>query len=229
MYLAVGQTYRIEHEMEPLGPGETTPPPPEPRAEAEVEPELEPDPFAEFGTEPTTSFAPVAGFGRLVVRVQPADASIFVDGEEWYSPDGSRLELEVGVGRHRIEVRREGYESYVTDVTVAQRRVEGGEHQPAEEPAGDPGGTRAGPRSVTREGPVARTPCLGHGLPRRRLWSWSRYTAHPAAGPVCGLDGRCDAVIGGVTVGRSGPGNGASGAIARRRKGTGAWLPSRHR
>ena len=118
VYLAVGQTYRIEHLMEPLGPGETTPPPPEPRAEAEVEPELEPDPFAEFGAEPTTSFAPVAGFGRLVVRVQPADASIFVDGEEWYSPDGSRLELEVGAGRHRIEVRREGYESYVTDITV---------------------------------------------------------------------------------------------------------------
>ena len=118
VYLAVGQTYRIEHLMEPLGPGETTPPLPEPRAEAEVEPELEPDPFAEFGAEPTTSFTPVAGFGRLVVRVQPADASIFVDGEEWYSPDGSRLELEVGAGRHRIEVRREGYESYVTDITV---------------------------------------------------------------------------------------------------------------
>ena len=118
VYLAVGQTYRIEHMMEPLGPGETTPPPPEPRAQAEMEPELEPDPFVEFGPEPTTSFAPVAGFGRLVVRVQPADASIFVDGEEWYSPDGSRLELEVGAGRHRIEVRREGYESYVTDVTV---------------------------------------------------------------------------------------------------------------
>ena len=117
VYLSIGQTYRIEHVMEPLGPGETTPPPPEPRAEAEIEPDLEPDPFAELGTAPAT-FAPAAGFGRLVVRVQPVDASIFVDGEEWYSPDGSRLELDVGAGRHRVEVRREGYESYVTDVTV---------------------------------------------------------------------------------------------------------------
>ena len=118
VYLGVGQTYRIEHIMEPLGPGETTPPPPEPRAEAEVEPGFEPDPFAELGADPAPPPAPAAGFGRLVVRVQPADASIFVDGEEWYSPDGSRLELEVGAGRHRVEVRREGYESYVTDVTV---------------------------------------------------------------------------------------------------------------
>ncbi len=118
VYLAVGQTYRIEHVMEPLGPGETTPPPPAPRPEAEIETDLEPDPFAELGTAPAASFAPAGGFGRLVVRVQPADASIFVDGEEWYSPGGSRLELEVGAGRRRVEVRREGYESYVTDVTV---------------------------------------------------------------------------------------------------------------
>ena len=119
VYLGVGQTYRIEHVMEPLAPGETTPPPPEPRAEPEVEPEFEPDPFAELSAElAPTPFAPAAGFGRLVVRVQPADASIFVDGEEWYTPDGSRLELEVGAGRHRIEVRRDGYESYVTDIAV---------------------------------------------------------------------------------------------------------------
>ena len=114
--------------MEPLGPGETTPPPPEPRIDPEMEPGLEANPFGEPGLEAdpfvprgdglAPPLAPVAGFGHLVVRVQPADASIFVDGEEWYSPDGSRLELEVGAGRHRIEVRREGYQSYVTDVTV---------------------------------------------------------------------------------------------------------------
>ena len=119
VYLGVGQTYRIEHMMEPLGPGETTPPPPEPQPEADVEPGPEPDAFFPPGPDAAAPpLAPAAGFGRLVVRVQPSDASIFVDGEEWYSPDGSRLELEVGAGRHRIEVRREGYESYVTDVAV---------------------------------------------------------------------------------------------------------------
>ena len=105
--------------MEPLGPGETTPPPPDREPSRRPRRSWPRTRSPEPGPEPTTpSFAPVTGFGRLVVRVQPTDASIFVDGEEWYSPDGSRLELEVGVGRHRIEVRREGYESYVTDVTV---------------------------------------------------------------------------------------------------------------
>ena len=147
VYLAVGQTYRIEHMMEPLGPGETTPPPPEPRAEAEFEPDLEPDAFFPPGPDPAAPpLAPVAGFGRLVVRVQPTDASIFVDGEEWYSPDGSRLELEVGAGRHRIEVRREGYESYVTDVAVRSGESRAvnislprNRPEPPEEPAPDPG------------------------------------------------------------------------------------------
>ena len=118
VYLTIGQSYRIQHEMEPLGPGETTPPPPTPRVEPDVGPA--PEPFAGPDTERAEPWrgTTVAGFGRLVVRVQPTDALIFVDGEEWQSPDGSRLELELGVGRHRIEVRREGHERYVTDVTV---------------------------------------------------------------------------------------------------------------
>ena len=133
--------------MEPLGPGETTPPPPEPRAEAEIEPGLEPDVFFPPGPDfAAPPLAPAAGFGRLVVRVQPSDASIFVDGEEWYSPDGSRLELEVGAGRHRVEVRREGYESYVTDVTVRSGESRAvnislprNRPEAPEEPAPDPG------------------------------------------------------------------------------------------
>ena len=119
VYLGIGQSYRIEHEMEPLGPGETTPPPPTPPAEPDVEPPPAPAPFSRPFTDRT---APpreaVAGFGRLLVRVQPTDAMIFVDGEEWQTPDGSRLELELGAGRHRIEVHREGHEGYVTDVSV---------------------------------------------------------------------------------------------------------------
>ncbi len=120
VYLTIGQSYRIQHEMERLGPGETTPPPPTPPAEPEVEPAPVAAPFARPDTDrlPPWRETSVTGFGRIVVRVQPTDAAIFVDGEEWQSPDGSRLELELGVGRHRIEVWREGHEGYVTDVTV---------------------------------------------------------------------------------------------------------------
>ena len=121
VYLAVGQSFRIRHMMEPLGPGETTPPPPEP-AEVEPDPARRPEAFARPETDRATAPAahPAAGFGRLLVRVQPTDAAIFVDGEEWRTPDGSRLELELGAGRHRIEVRRAGREAYVTDVTVRE-------------------------------------------------------------------------------------------------------------
>ena len=115
VYLGVGQSFRIEHVMEPLGPGETTPPPPTPRSGADVEPDPAPEPLAWPGEDRTV---PPAGFGRLLVRVRPADATIHVDGEEWRTPEGSRLELELGAGRHRIEVRRAGHEGYVTDVTV---------------------------------------------------------------------------------------------------------------
>ena len=120
VYLAVGQSFRIQHEMEPLGPGETTPPPPAPQTgPADVEPDAADEAFAwPDGDRAPPAAAPDAGFGRLLVRVQPPDAAIYVDGEEWRTPDGSRLELEIGAGRHRIEVRREGREAYVTDVTV---------------------------------------------------------------------------------------------------------------
>ena len=58
------------------------------------------------------------GFGTLAIGVQPGDAMILVDGEEWRSPDTARLELELGAGWHHLEVRREGYDGYATDVEV---------------------------------------------------------------------------------------------------------------
>ena len=74
--------------------------------------------MAWFGRRCIPRGPPVSGFGMLAIRVQPADAVIPVDGEEWRSSDTARLELELGAGRHRIEVRREGYEGYTTDVEV---------------------------------------------------------------------------------------------------------------
>ena len=156
VYLTIGQSYRIQHEMERLGPGETTPPPPMPPAEPDVEPA--PEPFARPDTDRTEPWREitVAGFGRIVVRVQPTDAAIFVDGEEWQSPDGSRLELEVGVGRHRIEVRRRRSRGVCDGRHGAKRRNEGGEHQPAEKPAGAPGRSRPAPRRLRNPKPARR-------------------------------------------------------------------------
>ncbi len=117
MYLTAGSTYRIEHDMEPLGPGETTAPPPTPPAAPPTPPGQAAAPFP---GDPGAPSAPreATDFGRLAIRVQPTDAVILVDGEEWRSPDSARLELELGPGQHRIEVSREGYERYITDIQV---------------------------------------------------------------------------------------------------------------
>jgi len=118
MYLTEGSTYRIEHDMEPLGPGETTaPPPPPPVTPPQAPGQAAAPPFGGAPDAPS-ALREVTDFGRLAIRVQPTDAVILVDGEEWRSPDAARLELELGLGRHRIEVSREGYERYLTDVEV---------------------------------------------------------------------------------------------------------------
>ncbi len=51
--------------------------------------------------------------------MQPADAEIVVDGDTWQRTAGvSRLLLELTGGSHRVEVRREGYLPFVSQVTV---------------------------------------------------------------------------------------------------------------
>ena len=109
-----GETYRIRHRMEPLPPGETTPPRPERR------PATTPAAYDALGRPISGSVAPAASdtSGRLSIRVQPGDAVILVDGEEWRGSTGDRLELQVTAGAHRIEIRRDGYQPFGTEVTV---------------------------------------------------------------------------------------------------------------
>jgi hypothetical protein len=55
----------------------------------------------------------------LTIRVQPANATVLIDGERWDGPQGQeRLTVEVAEGPHRIEIQRDGFESYSTTVTV---------------------------------------------------------------------------------------------------------------
>jgi hypothetical protein len=52
--------------------------------------------------------------------VQPAGATIFVDGERWSGPANSdeRLIIQVAVGRHTITVEHDGYERFITEIDV---------------------------------------------------------------------------------------------------------------
>lgn len=124
-----GETYKLRHTMVPLGPGEAAEPKPVP---AEPPPTAEPrapraprapiEPREPYGPRPP--FEPRgpesrASAGVLSIRVQPGNAEVFIDGEQWEGPEGSeRLEVQVPEGAHRVEVRKEGYEPFSTEVRV---------------------------------------------------------------------------------------------------------------
>ncbi len=60
------------------------------------------------------------GFGSVAVRAQPAGAEVLIDGERWEGIEGRPLVVQLAEGRHRIEVRLEGYEPFSTDVQVRE-------------------------------------------------------------------------------------------------------------
>jgi len=54
---------------------------------------------------------------RLAIRVQPADAQIFIDGEPWHtSPGTERLVVQLSPGVHHVEVRKAGFRDFKADV-----------------------------------------------------------------------------------------------------------------
>lgn len=58
--------------------------------------------------------------GTLAIRVQPGGATVLIDGERWQGPadNDERLIVQVPEGRHTVEVQREGFERFVTDIDV---------------------------------------------------------------------------------------------------------------
>ena len=119
IYLQPGGTFRIRHTMEALAPGAT----PDPRPVAPANPPRGATPPFRPGGGPRPESA--EGAGTLSIRVQPADAEVLIDGERWQGPAADQqLVLEVVAGVHRIEVRREGYRPYSSDVDVRAGETE---------------------------------------------------------------------------------------------------------
>lgn len=137
LYLSSGGDQKIRYTMVPLPPGEQPEPRPEPPA---ISPEQGQDqpPAGRFGPRGRGPGPGVPGpggpprpqpgapepgpsgqFGALSVRIQPADADVLIDGERWTGPASQdRLIVQLSGGRHRIEVQKEGYEKYSSDVDV---------------------------------------------------------------------------------------------------------------
>lgn len=62
--------------------------------------------------------------GTFSLRVQPADAEVWIDGERWDWPPGeSRLTVDLPEGSHRVEVRREGHQPYSGTIEVRRGEV----------------------------------------------------------------------------------------------------------
>lgn len=150
LYLSVNATRKIEGTLEKLSPGEPQDPAPvpmEPSTTAQVDRERDRGypPFAGNrmrrrpptppGAPPTSAPQAPASPGppttasssrsaALSIRVQPAGATVFIDGERWSGPeDGERLIVQVPEGRRRIEVERDGYERFSTEIDVLSNQT----------------------------------------------------------------------------------------------------------
>ena len=125
VYLQPGKTFRVRLAMEALQPGDPEPVRPAAgRGPASATPPASgrrgPAPPERRGPiEPRTSPARVNDYGTLALRVQPGDAEVLIDGERWAGSQGDeRLEVQLAAGTHNLEVRKEGYRIYSTDVTI---------------------------------------------------------------------------------------------------------------
>lgn len=132
MLFRPGETYRIRGTLERADAGDAPAVRPAPAPGAATEANEPRDPWTprEPGVprrpreprEPAASEA--RGFGTLAIRVQPADATVVVDGERWDRPDGeARLTVELAAGTHRVEIHRDGHKPYSSTVQVRAGEV----------------------------------------------------------------------------------------------------------
>jgi hypothetical protein len=146
LYLSPNATRTIEGDLERLDPGEPQEPQPQPSREpddrvgpadggyrrppmARPRPRRAPEPPDQVppdqpppdsgrgarGAEPGTP----SRYASLSIRVQPGGSTVLIDGERWDGPSNDeRLIVQVAEGHHVIEVDRDGYERFTTDVDV---------------------------------------------------------------------------------------------------------------
>jgi hypothetical protein len=112
VYVAPGDTLEINHQMQPLRAGEINEPVTPPRALPQEWTDTAP---------PVAGERPASPFGILAICVEPTDAQIFVDDEPWVAVEGrTELVIHIEAGWHKLEVRKDGYQTFRTDVQLAE-------------------------------------------------------------------------------------------------------------
>lgn len=112
-------TVNIKYELSKLSAGQPSGARPQPSPEA-VNPmqRQAPSPQEPNGPPPRAARQRGAAFGTLAVRVQPRDAVVIVDGQEWESSGAGPLSIELAEGTHDVEVRQEGFAPFRRTVRV---------------------------------------------------------------------------------------------------------------
>jgi hypothetical protein len=125
IYLQPGTTFKVRYTMQRLQPGDTAeerPTPPAPAAGVAPPRQALPPPPPPIRQRPgpRAESAPPAdnAFGALVIQVQPSEAEILVDGEPWQSAGGARLVVQLPPGDHRIEIRKNGFQTFRSTVRI---------------------------------------------------------------------------------------------------------------
>ena len=132
LLLQPGKTSNVKLAMQPLAPGEPEPqrpegrplPPPQDNQQnpGGVTNSRRPSgnaPRDNVQIEEAASAPAVAEYGTLSLRVQPGAVGLLIDGERWEGPvSEDRLSVQLSTGRHVVEVEKEGYRRYITEVTV---------------------------------------------------------------------------------------------------------------
>jgi len=86
-------------------------PPPQPVQPAEPSQPAQPARPGAIGEAPD--------YAQLAIKVQPAGAQIFIDGEAWQGSSGAdRLVVHLPVGVHHVEIRKDGFRTFKTDVQI---------------------------------------------------------------------------------------------------------------
>ena len=124
-----GETLDIRQRMTPLAPGASSGPRPTAATPPALPPDTPPGPGPGRGPRgPRPPFGEAApessSFGTLSIRVQPADATLLVDGEEWSAPEGDGpILIDLPDGAHEIEVRKDGLPAYRRTVQIRAGRT----------------------------------------------------------------------------------------------------------
>jgi len=116
--LQPGAEQKIRFAMQPLAEGESAEPPPafKPKEPVSGVPKIElPRPASAVAKDIDAS-----GFGELVLNIMPRPDEVLIDGERWplSASDDPSLLFHLGAGKRRIELRRAGHESFLTEVLV---------------------------------------------------------------------------------------------------------------